>query len=375
MATRARKRVTLKDVAEHAGVSLKTASNVKNDWPHVSAETRQKVKQAMADLGYRPSHLAKSLVTGRSETVGVIIPDIANPFFSAVFRGCEDELTARGYSAFLCNTDENPEKEQYYIDLLVNHGVDALLLWGSSLETKQLTQHIRDEVPVVSVDGLAQQGIAHGTVVNVDNEGGAQALTEHLIAAGHRQIAYISGASRRLPAQQRMNGYRKALSNAELPLNDSLIVRDQPTIGGGYTATIALLQQHTPDALFCYNDLMAVGAIAAARELDYDVPGDIAVVGFDDTMPASLVSPLLTTVRIPKYELGRFAVRALFERLDNGEPSAQTITMPVELRIRESCGTRTLSATERRELLRSLAHSGSVNLPGRPPVPQSSASV
>ncbi len=358
------KRVTLKDVAERAGVSLKTASNVKNDWPYVSDETRERVKQAMTELGYRPSRLAESLVTGRSNTIGVIVPDIANPFFSAVFRGCEDALGQQGYSAFLCNTDEDPEREQYYIDLLINHGVDGLLLWGSSLDETELTRYLTGSVPVISVDGLAQEGVANFTAVNLDNEAGALAITNHLLGAGHREIGYLSGASRRLPAQERLRGFQRALNEAGIEWDETLLAEGQPTIGGGYGAAIELLQRRRPDALFCYNDLMAVGVMTAARELDYHLPDDLPIVGFDDTLPASLVSPPLTTVRIPKYELGKFAVSALFERLENSDLPSSVVTLPVELRIRESCGTRTLTVDERRDLLRGLARSDSVNLPG-----------
>lgn len=152
------KKVTLQDVADLAGVSLKTASNVKNEWPYISDETRAKVKSAMQELGYRPSHIARSLATGRSDTIGVIVPDISNPFFSSAFRGCEDTLSAQGYSAYLCNTDEDLEKEKYYLNLMVEQGVDALIVWGSRLETSDIDPSLLDGVPAVFVDGLAQSG-------------------------------------------------------------------------------------------------------------------------------------------------------------------------------------------------------------------------
>lgn len=368
------KRVTLSDVARQAGVSLKTASNVKNDWPYVSDETRQKVKQAMEELGYRPSHIARTLATGRSQTVGVIVPDISNPFFSAVFRGCEDALTAESYSAFLCNTDEDPQKEQYYVELLLNHGVDGLLLWGSSLDTPSLKDSVRSDLPVVSVDGLAQEAGRNVTMINVDNRGGAQAITEHLIGAGYQRIAYIAGASRRLPAQERMGGYRQALEASGLTLDPALIHEAQPTIGGGYDATRALLAAQPPDAIFCYNDLMAVGAISAAQESGVAVPDDLAIVGFDDTLPAMLVTPLLTTVRIPKHDLGTFAAQTLLKRLNKEQPleqeSSQIIQMPVELCVRDSCGTKVMTPAERQQLMQRVARSVSVNLPDSPVPPQ-----
>jgi LacI family transcriptional regulator len=354
---RSRKRVTLKDVAELAGVSLKTASNVKNDWPYVSDETRQRVKQAMTELGYRPSLLARSLKTGRTMTMGVIVPDISNPFFSTVFLGCEDELALHGYSAYLCNTVENVDREQYYLNLLVNQGVDGIILWGSRVSAGMLAECTRDDLPLVSVDGVAQNSRANLTLINVDNIGGAEQITRHLIQYGYTCIAYIYGASHRLPARQRLEGYRRALERAGLPYIESLTLRSKPSISGGYRATMELLSDQRPDALFCYNDLMAIGAIAAAEELGLRVPGDLGVVGFDDILPASLITPLLTTVCIPQYQLGRAAAQQLLARIENPQVGAKTLLFPVELRIRNSCGTRMFGPDERRELLHSLVSS------------------
>jgi LacI family transcriptional regulator len=363
LATKRTKRVTLKDVAERAGVSVKTASNVKNDWPYVSEETRAKVKRAMKELGYRPSKVAQSLKTGCSETIGVVVPDISNPFFSTAFRGCEDELTLNGYSAFLCNTDEDLGKEKYYLDMLSGQEVDGLLLWGSCAEADILADYVRDDIPVVSVDGLAQQGLDHFTFVHVDNEGGAERIMRHLIESGRKRIAHLSGASHRLPAQDRMAGYTRALKAAGLPIDESLTADGAPSIGGGYSAAMQLLTHEDPDAVFCYNDLMAIGAIAAAEELNLDVPQDLAIVGFDDIVSAVLVTPMLTTIRIPQYELGQYAVELLIKRIQTPNLDEQRVTYPVELVIRNSCGTCELTAEMRRDLLRSLV-SSAVNLPG-----------
>jgi LacI family transcriptional regulator len=365
MAVRRKKRTTLQDVAERAGVSLKTASNVKNDWPYVSEETRRKVQRAMTELEYRPCRVAESLVTGRSETIGVVVPDVCNPFFSTGFRGCEDELAARGYSACLCNTDESLDRETYYLELLVDQGVDGLVLWGSCAGADDLVRNIGETVPVVSVDGLARRGTADFTYIAVDNRQGAEQITRHLVGRGLRRIAYLAGASSRAPAQDRLAGYTRALEKAGLSVEEHLVAEGSPSIGGGYAAALDLLSRLKPDALFCYNDLMAIGAIAAAQELGLDVPGDLAVVGFDDIVPASLVTPLLTTVRIPQYELGRQAVSMLFERLENPALPARTVNCPVELIVRESCGARRMSLQEKRDLLRNIAVSAETSLPGR----------
>jgi LacI family transcriptional regulator len=367
MAALPKKRATLNDVAKLAGVSLKTASNVKNEWPYVADATRTKVKAAMAALDYRPSHLAKSLVTGRSYTVGVVMPDIANPFFSTAFRGCGDGLTQWGYQAFLCSTDEDVDKETYYLDLLVNHGVDALLLWGSMLEQSVLTTLVDLAKPLISIGAFAESALPNCTVINVDNRGGAARITRHLIERGYRKIAHVGGPRQRLPAQLRAAGFCQAMADAGLAIEPAWQIHGRPTFDGGYDATNQLLHAAhgssatRPDAIVYYNDLMAVGAIAAIQDLGLAVPDDFAIVGFDDTMPASLVTPRLTTVRIPQYELGQLAVDALIRRIEGKQTGPEVINVPVTLQIRESCGARRLDQQERLALLRDLVISGRIH--------------
>ncbi|MDQ3248090.1 MAG: LacI family transcriptional regulator [Chloroflexota bacterium] len=362
-----KKRITLRDVALVAHVSQKTVSNVINDWPFVSSDTRERVQRALVATGYRPSQIARSLVTGRTRTIGIIVPDIANPFFSAAFRGCEDALSLHHYSVFLCNTDEKLDKEKYYLESLVNRGVDGLILWGSRADHDVLAACVGDDLPVVVVDGNTQTGPAQFTAIQFDNRGGAEEIVGHLINSGRRRIAHLSGASYRLPAQARLSGYRQALDAANLAFDPALIVEDSPTLAGGYSAMLKLLHrspaQELPDALFCYNDLMAIGAMAAAEELNLKIPADLAVVGFDDIAPAALVTPMLTTVRIAQYDLGQFAVAELTRRLQDPALPPRVIDYPLELKIRHSCGTRRISSEERRLMLRQLATSAAAGLP------------
>ncbi len=358
-----RKRVTLRDVAQIASVSEKTVSNVINNWPYISLETRERVKRAMVETGYRPSQVARSLVTGRTHSIGIVVPDISNPFFSTAFRGCEDKLNGHQYSVFLCNTDEDLEREKYYLESLVNRGVDGLILMGSRADEAMLHQYVGNDVPVISIDGSTQSGPLRFTAIEIDNAGGAERMVQHLIEHGNKKIAYLSGASHRLPARERFRGYRKALEAAGLVYDSTLVVEESPSIGGGYNAALTLLQHHQPDALFCYNDLMAIGAIAAAEELNLKVVDELAVVGFDDIAPAALITPMLSTVRIPQYELGQAAVEELMLRLEDQDLPSRVLSFPVELRIRNSCGTRRISSDERRIALRQLATSVSSGLP------------
>jgi DNA-binding LacI/PurR family transcriptional regulator len=365
-----KKRITLRDVALRAQVSVKTVSNVINDWPFVSDETRTRVQHALTETGYRPSHVARSLVTGRTRTVGIIVPDISNPFFSTAFRGCEDGLSAHQYSVFLCNTDEDLEKERYYLESLVNRGVDGLILWGLRADDGLLAEAVGEDVPVVAIDGSAQQGLARSTIVRLDNLGAAERIVCHLIQHGRRRIAHIVGASHRLTAQERLRGYRRALEGAGLTLDPALLSEDSPSIAGGYMATLKLLQQlpndGAPDGIFCYNDLMAIGAVAALEEMDRHVPDDIAVVGFDDIGPAALVTPMLTTIHVPQYELGQFAAEELMCRIKQPEQTQRVIEYPLELKIRQSCGAQRISSEDRRTMLRQLATAAGVGLPAKP---------
>jgi DNA-binding LacI/PurR family transcriptional regulator len=365
-----KKRVTLRDVAVMANVSVKTVSNVIHDWPYVSDETRERVKQVLSETGYRPSHLGRALVTGRTHTVGIVVPDISNPFFSAAFRGCEDALATREYSAFLCNTDEDPEKERYYLESLADRGVDGLILWGLRSEESALRGFVGDEAPIVSIDGAMESGRTRLTVVQLENAGAAERSVRHLINHGRHRIGHLSGPLHRVTARERLRGYRQALTAAQLSVDNSLIVADNPSIAGGYTAALKLFQRLAgdgrPDGLFCYNDLMAIGALAALDELCLNVPEDVAVVGFDDIGPAALVTPMLTTVVVPQYDIGVFAAEELIRRIEDSDMPPRVVKYDLVLKIRHSCGTRRISNEERRAMLRQLATSAGAGLPAKP---------
>lgn len=349
---RRKKRVTIREVAQHAGVSAKTVSNVLNDWPYVSDETRQRVQASIEALGYRQSILAASLRTGRTKTIGMVIPDITNPFFGQVVRGCEDVLYRAGYSILLCNTNEDTVKEQAYLDMLASRGVDGLLLFGAHCSSEELAA-AAGEIPIVAEDSPAN---GHDTtVIDIDNVAGAALAVGHLLALGHTRIAHLGGPRDRSAANGRHEGYRQALERAQKATgagyDPALVIRCTPTMRGGYHAALHLLPNAAPTALFCYNDLMAVGAMAACRRLGLRIPEDVAIVGFDDIAIASLVTPMLTTVRVQQYEMGRLAGELLLRRLagqtaPHSEDASSRVTYPVELVVRASCGAQQMSAQE-----------------------------
>jgi LacI family transcriptional regulator len=350
---RPKQAVTLQDVARHAGVSPKTVSNVLNDWPYVTDETRQKVQQAIADLGYRPSVLATSLRTGQTKTIGVVIPDITNPFFGQAVRGCEDVLYTAGYSIFLCNTNEDPVKERGYLDMLVSRGVDGLLMFGARSSAEVLSSVVYDWIPIVAEDSPAQH--SNTTVVEIDNVTGARLGTAHLLHNGRRRVGHLAGPAERLAAQHRLEGYRLALADAGLADDPALVVHGHPSIRGGYQAALKLIEGQHPTALFCYNDLMAIGAMIACRHLGLAIPQDLALVGFDDVAIASLVVPALTTIRVCQYLMGRTASELLLERLAGKESPTKHVLFPVELIERDSSGGVPLSSEQTDHMLEALA--------------------
>lgn len=345
---------TLKDVAAYAGVSIKTVSNVVNDWPYVTDETRRKVLDAIQAVGYRPNQAARSLVTGKTRTVGVLIPDIANPFFGAAMRGCEDVLFQGGYSLVLSNTNEDLSRERSNLDLLLSRGVDSLLLWGTRICCEELEEIIGSQLPLVTIELGEEPTRPNHANINIDNQRGAWEATNHLINEGYTTIAHLAGPDGRVTASLRMDGYRQAIERAGLPLDESLVLRTAPTIPGGYQAALDLFKTHQPRAIFCYNDLIAFGALLAARELGLDVPGDLAVVGFDDIAMATFSEPPLSSVRIDQYDLGYRAGEVILQLMQSSSDQPLSYHFPVELIVRGSSSARPFSKEERKSELKSL---------------------
>ena len=366
--TAKKKSITLNDVAKYAGVSPRTVSNVVNDWPYVSDETREKVQQAIKVVGYRPNRMARSLVTGRTNTVGIIIQDISNPFFGPAIKGCEDVLFEHNYSFFLCDTNENEERERYYLDLLISRAVDAVIIWGTRIDRDELSTVIGNALPFITIEFDGEPINPHHIIVNVDNIGGAQSATQHLIAQGYRAIAHLASSQGRLTCQQRLTGYRQALEAAGRTVDSRLIQQGQPSTRGGYRAALKLLKEHSPDAIFCYNDLMAIGAILAAEHLEMRVPDDVAIVGFDDIPMAAMIAPPLTTMRISQHELGRLTGQLIMEHLKDKAAASKSLIAPVELQIRGSCGAKEFTKAQKRQLVENLISSFSVDLPDGLPI-------
>lgn len=326
--------VTIRDVAQRAGVSTSTVSHVINGTRFVSPELAERVRTAMAELRYQPNAVARSLRRKETLTLGMVVPDNANPFFAMMARAVEDTCYRQGYSLILTNSEDDLERELANINVLVAKQVDGLILAAVGLSSRDLQRVLR-QVPTVVVD-RELSGI-QADMLLVDNFDGGYQATRHLIALGHRRIGCITGPSVTTPSAERVIGYRRALSEAGLPYDETLVVRGDFQFAGGYEGARALLTlPEPPTAIFACNDLMAVGAIAAAAALGRRVPDDLSVVGFDDTILASYVTPALTTVAQPIADIGRLATEMVLQRVQAPNDPPVRRVLPTRLVVRQS---------------------------------------
>jgi LacI family transcriptional regulator len=330
--------VTIRDVAKLAGVAPITVSRVINDSEEVNPATRQRVKKAVEELNYVPNILAKSLRSKRSHTIALVVSDVTNPFYTTIARGVEDTAAQSGFHVILCNTDENPDKEANYINILLQRRVDGIIISPTTDNRKQLASLKRQQVPCVLID--RQVPGCKSDVVRCDSREGARRLIWHLLHLDHRRIAMISGPRGISTADDRVEGYCQALRERGLPVEERLIKRGGYKQTSGYQLTQELLKdQPRPTAIFAANNFIAVGALQALREAGLNVPEDMALVCFDDIPQASLIYPFLTVVAQPAYEMGKVAAELLLERLaGKRNRKVREVMLETELIVRKSCG-------------------------------------
>lgn len=329
-------RITIRDVAERAGVSRQTVSRAINDRPGIDPETRRRVLAVARELGYRPSNVARGLKTNRTHTIGLVVPDIANPFFAEVARGASEVAYAAGYSVLLCNTEEKPDREWDTLHMLEAQRVEGLLLISSRLNDEQLDEVIATYPPLVLVNRQRAARAGLGSVL-VNDARAAEAAVAHLVGRGHRRIGFLGGSLKSHSGRERRSGYTRGMARAGLDCTDGWCVSCAPTVEGGRRAATDLLRRHPElTALLAYNDLVAVGAMQACEALGRRVPGGCAVVGWDDIIFASYVSPPLTTMRMPKYRIGEEAMSLLFELIEHPERAPEPIVLAAELVVRDS---------------------------------------
>jgi LacI family transcriptional regulator len=326
---------TLRDVAQEAGVSTKTVSRVVNNQGELSEATRQRVLVAIEKLGYRPSKLARALVTQHTDTVGLVLGDITNPFFPEVARGVLDTAEAVGYNVFVCNSDGDHKREIRTLNSLSDHAVDGIINFATFELEPSLNQYAVPGRPMVLVNRLFD--CPWVSAVMMQAQRGAETAVGYLIAKGRRQIAMLAGPAFSMNRLQRVRGYRAAFAAHGLPIIEEWIVPGAPIQTRGRESARALLMRYPEiTAIFAYNDLLALGAMQACKELGRRVPDDCAIIGFDDIPLADSICPALTTVRVDKYELGRQAMNRLLQMLAQPGIELAPVWMDVELVVRQS---------------------------------------
>jgi DNA-binding LacI/PurR family transcriptional regulator len=327
--------VTIRDVARYASVSTTTVSHVINGTRFVEPETEERVRQAIARLGYRPNLLARSLRRQETHTIGLLVPDNSNPFFAEVARVIEDAGFAKGYSVILCNSDLSDAKQAAYLDVLLSKRVDGVLLVSSVAQQEPLEQVLAAGIPVVVVDRDVPD-LPVDQVLVANDEGGFLA-GQYLARLGHRRIGCITGISDETPSSGRVIGFRRALAEAGIALPAEAIVRGNERYAGGEEAMAKLLRRDLGlTAVFAFNDVMAIGALTALRRAHVAVPEAISIIGFDNIVQSAAMMPALTTVAQPVAELGQVSIRLLLDRIAQPHEPRSRITLPTQLIERES---------------------------------------
>lgn len=333
-----KKRPTIADVARAAGVSLMTVSRVMNDKTGVGEETRERILELAAEMGYRPSQVARGLAMRQTSSIGLVVPDIANPFFAHIVQGAEEVAFKRGYNLFLMNTQEDTEREVAALDSLWQKEIDGIILCSSRLPPDELEAYAERFPAVVLFNRELPSPLSHVVTLNINDSLGAQLAVRHLASADRRRIALLAGPVTSISGQRRIDGYRAGLREACRPFDPGLLEHCQPDTEGGRAATRALLARRPRlDAIFAFNDLVAVGAIQACEDAGRRVPDDVAIIGVDDIPLASIIRPHLTTLHIDLPAVGRQAMAttlALISQEPDVAPAA--IWIDPELVIRDS---------------------------------------
>lgn len=327
---------TMKDVAREAGVSLGTVSNVLNNKSSVLSKNRDKVLDAVKRLNFRSNLVARTLKTKSSRDIGLIIPNINNPFYPELARGVEDAANSAGFTVLLCNDDRDAKKERAYIKSLVAKNVCGIILVKPQIPLAEVDE-IAELMAVVLVDVGAPLGSSYN-VVNVDDRGGIARGMEFLRRHGHTRIAFVRGPNDSLSSQDRAAAYRAFLREKKLPVRrEYMFMGDYSWQSGGEAVRMLMALPEPPTAIMTANDLMAIGCMREAQKMGLDVPGDVSVIGYDNLDLTNLCSPPLTTINQPKYEMGAKSVEFLLHCLGNdGTAAGRKAVLPTEVIERES---------------------------------------
>ena len=338
------KRPTIKQVASASNVSTQTVSRVINNRPDVAPETRERVLATIKKISYQPSALARRLKYGRTYTIGFVLPDISNPFFSNAIKAAYNYIENSEYSQYellFYNTDGHPEREKKAIDLFIARQMEGIIIASSA--SNSIIEYIRQilknkDIVIVAIDN--RLGDLNIDLVHSDNFLGAYMLTTHLLKLGHESIAVITGPYNESSSEERLNGFKTALTERGIAFNEKNVLIGDWTKESGISETNRLLQlKPRPTAIFGFNNSMSLGALSALKSQGVKVPENIALVSFDDVEYGNLLNPTLTSTNTSWYELGQVSARLLLDRISNGNSKPQQcIKLPIYMTIRESCG-------------------------------------
>jgi LacI family transcriptional regulator len=329
-------RATLSDVAKIAGVTMMTVSRAINNKPGVGVKVRQQILDIAREIDYQPNQIARGLATNQTNTVGLVVPDNTNPFFAQIARGVEDQAYESGYNIFLINTAEDTAREQKALDSLWGRGVDGLILCSSRLPGSRLKKEIEHFSAAVLLNRELKAPHGKTISVNLNDRLSGQLAVDRFLKQKRRRIAYINGPSNSNSGQKRLEGYKKGLEAASLSFDNQLVEGSAPDTQSGHNAARNLLTAHPDiDAIYAFNDLVAVGALTYCLEQGKRVPQDIAIIGNDDIPLAAMIRPQLTTVHFNEIYIGRLVMRTLLDMV-TGETPPTTIQIEPELYVRES---------------------------------------
>jgi DNA-binding LacI/PurR family transcriptional regulator len=334
--------ISIKDIAKAAGVSHSTVSRALSDSPLVSEETKTRIQLLAREMGYSPDAQARSLVMGRTHTIGIVVTTITDPFIAEVVQAVESTAHSQGYSVLWASSHSEPEREIAAVEMLHSKRVDGVIVTSSRVGALYQQHLDRLGVPVVLINSHSEQRGPYTFSISVDNQRGGYIAVKHLVELGHRRIAYVRGAADHSDDLGRLAGYRQALDEAGIEFDPARVVPGTGRASGGERALPALLGvSDRATAVFCYNDMTAIGLVRAASRQGISVPGDLAVVGFDDIPLASYVAPSLTTIAQPKGQMGRRAARMVLALLSDARGASGAVSNIVvqgNLVVRESSG-------------------------------------
>jgi LacI family transcriptional regulator, fructose operon transcriptional repressor len=326
---------TIKHVAQAAGVSTATVSRVLAGKSRFSAEVQERVLAAVKELDYHPNRVARRLRSQQSSIIGLIVADIQNPFFTSITRAVEDMASERRLNVFLCNTDENPQKEAMYLALMRDENVAGVILAPTLQSSQSFHDSVKLDVPVVVIDRRVRD--ADVDSVLLDNAESAYRIVEHLLDDGRRRIGAIFGINS-TTGRERREGYVRALRDHDLEPTPELVTYVPARVEAGYEATLKLLSlAEPPDAIFTSNGLLSLGAYRALRESGIEIPDRIGFASFDETAWTSLVEPAITVIEQPTYDMGQIAAELLLKRLEDPARPGRQVTLKGKLVVRKSC--------------------------------------